>query len=90
MNKQCKACGRWLLDDSKFVCSVCEWDRETKLRGSFGYSKDMVKLHSMSASKAQLDELDRRVIIGDKPDGGYILGRRGENGKIQDKSPDYR
>lgn len=42
-------------------------------------------------SAARLDEIQRRVVLPDaKPGGGYYLGRRGENGKIQDRAPDYR
>lgn len=41
-----------------------------------------------NVSKNRLREMDRRVILPyNKPDGGYYLGRRGENGKIQEREP---
>lgn len=40
-------------------------------------------------STARIDELKRRVVVKNNPDGTYVLGRRGENGKIQDRQPNY-
>ena len=34
--------------------------------------------------------MDRRVILKDEnKEGGYHLGRKGENGKVQDREPSY-
>ena len=34
--------------------------------------------------------MERRVILPyDKPGGGYYLGRKGENGKIEERHPTY-
>ena len=43
-------------------------------------------------SKARVAELERRVMLPyDKPGGGYYVGRRMENGKIdENRQPDYR
>lgn len=39
---------------------------------------------------SRLKEMERRVIISDKEDyAGYHCGRMGENGKIQEKEPNY-
>lgn len=41
-------------------------------------------------SKKRINEMKRRVILPyTKSDGGYYLGRRGENGKVQEKIPSY-
>ena len=42
-----------------------------------------------STSKNRVAELNRRVVMDMKKDGTYTVGRRGENGKIQDRAPDY-
>lgn len=54
--------------------------------------KEWVKVGETWATKRQLKEMERRVILPyNKPDGGYYLGRRGENGKVQEnRQPDYR
>lgn len=58
--------------------------------------KDQVHLKGYGmVSKARLDEMERRVILPYKKGDGigagqYYLGRRGENGKIQERNPDYR
>ena len=41
--------------------------------------------------QSRLNELDRRAIIPGslKPDGTYKVGRRGEDGKIHEKEPNY-
>lgn len=43
--------------------------------------------------KSRLNELNRRVIIPVEPNSksgkDYYLGRRGENGKVQEKHPSY-
>jgi len=54
--------------------------------------KNRIRVGSQWATEKQLKELERRVILPyDKPGGGYYLGRRMENGKVnEDKMPDYR
>lgn len=38
MHKQCN-CGRYLLENCKEICSICQWDYETKTaRKSFNFS----------------------------------------------------
>jgi len=49
-----------------------------------------IRLGSQVATEAQLKELERRRILPQKKEGGgYYLGRMGENGKIQERWPDY-
>ena len=44
-----------------------------------------------NVSQARINELKRRVILPhvESEDGSYVVGRRGENGKVQDKAPSY-
>lgn len=53
------------------------------------YLKDVVYLEGFGkSSRAQIDEVQRRVVLND--DGShYDVGRRGENGKIQERQPNY-
>ena len=38
----------------------------------------------------RIKELERRVILPyNAPDGGYYVGRKGENGRIQEREPSY-
>ena len=40
--------------------------------------------------ESRLNEIRRRVILPYERDGnGYYVGRRGENGKIQEREPNY-
>ena len=47
-----------------------------------------------NVSKARLKEMERRVVLpykkGEPGSGEYYLGRIGENGKVQERHPDYR
>lgn len=87
MAKQCPRCGRYKNTDDDSICAICELDLESK--GMTANIKDNVYLESYgTVSKARLDELNRRTLIYDK-DGTEHLCRRGENGKIQDRHPDY-
>ena len=73
------------VGNGKWVCRNC-----------LGYAsqyvsvKTKIKVGGMWATQRQLDEMGRRKILPyEKPGGGYYLGRMGENGKIQEKAPDY-
>lgn len=77
------------LGNSVWACLSCVSKREPIYEG-FASTKEMVKLKSMSVPRKWLDELERRVILPyEKKGGGYYIGRRGENGKIQERSPRY-
>lgn len=56
------------------------------------YLQETVQFKTLGAvSKRRVQELERRVILPyDKPGGGYYVGRRGENGKIQERWPNYQ
>lgn len=87
MAKQCPRCARFKNSDDDSICSICELDLESK--GQLANVKDTVWLDNYgNVSAARLDELNRRTLIFDKH-GKEHLCRRGENGKIQDRHPDY-
>lgn len=70
-------------------CDDCVLDKE------IGVNKpvDTIVIRGYGVvSKARVAELERRVMLPyDKPGGGYYVGRRMENGKInENKVPDYR
>lgn len=53
------------------------------------YIKDTVWLEGFGkSSKAQIEEVQRRVVLNDTGS-HYDVGRRGENGKIQERQPNY-
>ena len=90
MRIQCNKCGRGKNVDDGLPCGICQLDMESK-----GYAplvRDTVYLAEYgNCSKARLNEMDRRVILNHNiKEGTYDLGRRGENGKIQEREPDYR
>ena len=81
-----KDCYRLILTKEKWVCEKCYRPVTQKK-----YLHEKIKVGQTLTTKAQIDELERRVILPyDKPGGGYYLGRRGNNGKVQEKMPDYR
>lgn len=85
----CKTEGHYRLrcENSFWVCAGC---RSRMYVSSVGISKK-VKVGKTWATENQLKELERRVILPyDKPGGGYYVGRVGENGKVQERWPDYR
>lgn len=69
-------------------CDNCVKDKEV---GKGFMTAGKVRLVDMQVSTARIDELERRVILPyEKDGGGYFVGRRGENGEIQEREPDYR
>ena len=78
-------------EDGKLCCSSCEKKlKEGKLSNKANvYVKEVVVLtDGFKATKAQIDEVGRRVILNDNGQ-TYDVGRRGENGKIQERQPNY-
>ena len=70
-----------------WLCVVC---RNRTVSYNHGLSKKVL-VGKTWATEAQLKELERRVILPyNKPDGGYYVGRRMENGKVAEKHPDYK
>jgi hypothetical protein len=56
-----------------------------------GLSKTVLLNGSYKTTEARIRELERRVILPySQADGGYAVGRRGENGRIQEREPNYR
>ena len=71
-----------------WVCKGCVPQRASD--GRYFRVSETVWVEGEKTTKAQIDELCRRVVLPDhKADGGYYLGRRGENGKVQDREPTY-
>ena len=74
-----------------FLCSECEPYVEIK-KGSYSFQEKVYLKNYGMVSKARIDELNRRKILPIKRNDGkseYYLGRIGENGKIQEKHPNY-
>lgn len=89
---KCKHCGKEEDDGcgyTKTFCRDCvpERDREIGVPGII--DKVFIKDYGWT-EKSRINELERRVILPDHdPSGGYYVGRRGENGKIQEREPSY-
>ena len=67
-------------------CDSCVSDKEIGIPATVEY----VQLPTIRVTKSQIKELERRRILPyEKPDGGYYVGRMGENGKIQERWPNY-
>lgn len=50
-----------------------------------------VKLDSIFVTQAQIEEQDRmRILPYNGPNGTHFVGRMGENGRIQEREPDFR
>lgn len=89
----CKTEGHYKLRCIKpdtWACMSCVYETHNDPIESGHYVKEMVKCGDMWVSKKQVAELERRVILPyNAPDNGYYVGRRGENGKIQERHPRY-
>lgn len=86
----CYSCGKG-LEPKEHYCDPCI----KKLKEHKGSSK-VVTINKTyipgygNVSDSRIKEMERRVILPyDAPDGGYYVGRRGENGKIQEREPNY-
>lgn len=89
MDYKCWYCR--IYEDGKLCCSSCEKKLKAgKLSNKSNvYIKETVILcDGMKATKAQIDEVERRVVLNDNGQ-TYDVGRRGENGKIQEREPNY-
>ena len=77
-----------LVARGTFACDTCR--RPPKIRDNVNLHKK-VKLDSMWVTQAQINEQDRmRILPYNGPDGSHYVGRMGENGKISERSPDFR
>lgn len=86
-------------------CDYCRTEKENDRPYKTNFCDDCVKEKEIGSpqsiekvflkgygheSKARIAEMERRVILPyDKPGGGYYVGRRGENGKVQERHPSY-
>ena len=72
-----------------WLCHGCMGKR-TDPKMVYGKVVERIKLGDLKVSRAQLGELERRVKLPYKKEGGgYYLGRRMENGTVSEKWPDY-
>lgn len=71
----------------KLFCNNCVSDKEIGV----SVIKDLIYLKGYGyESKERIKELERRVILPyEKPGGGYYIGRKSENGNVQEKHPSY-
>ena len=74
-----------------FVCAFCVPSNPIQADSSGIHIQNKVFINGYgNVSEKRLKEMDRRTILPTKRnDGGYYLGRRGENGKIQERHPTY-
>ena len=94
MNK-CVRCGLEFSRNVSFgvlianVCSSCETVKEF---GVPHFEEREFVPDIGYVEKSRLNEIDRRVAFpknGKNFDDGYYVGRKGENGKIQERVPNY-
>lgn len=78
------------IGDSKFVCSDCVPYKPTASEGHHFIETEYIPKMGY-VWKSRIKELHRRVILP-HTDGNshYYVGRRGENGRIQEREPDSR
>jgi hypothetical protein len=69
------------------ICPSCSDKQERKANNLYVKKMEYLENYGM-VSSARLDELNRRHLVFDK-DGSEHLVRVGENGKLQDRYPDY-
>ena len=79
-----------LVKIGQFACSDC-YVQPAKSNGIRVVQTIYLGKERMKTTQARLNELKRRVILPVEPTNGdnYCLGRRGENGKIQEREPTY-
>ena len=72
-----------------FLCSECSPYKEISLN-DIKFEKVFLKDYGWT-TRSRLNELERRVILPYEKKGskGYYVGRMGENGKIQEREPNY-
>jgi hypothetical protein len=72
-----------------FACRDCSYAPAPK--SGVTITETVVLNGSYKTTRARIKELERRVILPyNTADGGYAVGRRGENGRIQEREPNYR
>lgn len=89
MNYKCWYCRCY--EDGKLCCSSCEQKlKEGKIcnRSNVYIKETIILSDGLRTSRAQISEVERRVVLNDNGQ-TYDVGRRGENGKIQEREPNY-
>ena len=87
----CWYCGK---QDTKNPCNEChpsDWDPSgLEFQTPTIIQKVFLRDYGHESVK-RIEEMKRRVILPDTPTDGrsYYVGRRGENGKIQEREPNY-
>ena len=76
------------------LCEKCTTPKEIGIPACIDYTNDYVKHGLGKQLKSRLKEMSRRTILPYEPEKGsdenYYVGRRGENGKIQERVPNYQ
>jgi len=80
------------LEKALWGCPECAAKRYVEpIEQSVGIKQTQYFKTLGNVSVARVKEMERRRIVGWKPDGGYYTGRLMENGKINpDKKAEYR
>ena len=91
---RCLECVEWnrTYDRSAFCRKCPDYERIAEERRGYGGVPFFApKVHIAgygNASVSRVKELERRSILPYDVDGGYVVGRRGDNGKVQEKEQD--
>ena len=83
----CKKREKTRVSENLYCCNSCQ---PPKLHWG-GFVEKVVLPGYGNVEVSRLKEMERRVILKDerKDGGSYYLGRKGENGKVQDREPSY-
>ena len=75
------------------LCNNCSRPKEIGVPACIEYTNDYVKHGLGRQLKSRLREMQRRTVLPYEPvkgsDENYYVGRKGENGKIQERIPNY-
>ena len=75
-----------LIGNGVFACQGC---RREPPKEYAPLIVNRVFLHGEWTTIREMDEVRRRVPLNVKKDGTYDLGRRSENGRIEEREPTY-
>lgn len=82
---RCNFAEEYERDIVSIGCSMCS---EIKKQNTFNVIDTVFIRDYGNVEVSRINEMKRRVIIPkDNKDGSYYVGRRGENGKIQEREP---
>jgi ribosome-binding protein aMBF1 (putative translation factor) len=79
-----------VTEDTLSVCRQCLSKRGMVRDNSQIGMRTIINLHGVKTTKAEIDEVKRRVPLNIKTDGTYDLGRLMESGRVsENREPSY-